>query len=252
MGFGMSSNAWAPQVEALETNHRVIRFDNRGVARSGRVKAPYQLHDMAQDGLHLLDLENIDKAHVVGVSMGGMIAQHLALNNPDRIRSLTLIATHPGGRKHFFPRAQAMALFIKANTSTGQTRIDALTQLLYPPEARAHFKEQTKRSNIAQELQTPVPKKTLLMQLKACAQHDTRSELAKLATIQTLIVKPEQDIMVKPHCSDYLHANIPNSKLISFPTAGHGITEQCATELNHQLLTHFARAEENPPNPIHR
>ena len=70
MGFGMSSNAWAPQVRDLEKHHRVIRFDNRGVARSGRVTAPYRLMDLARDAIGVLDVEGIERAHVVGVSMG--------------------------------------------------------------------------------------------------------------------------------------------------------------------------------------
>ncbi len=239
MGFGMSSNAWEPQVRELEKHHRVIRFDNRGVARSGRVTARYRLIDLARDAIGVLDVEGIERAHVVGVSMGGMIAQEIALHFPERVRSLTLIATHPGGPKHRIPRARALALFLRANTTTGDARIRALGKLLYPKKAREHFDNHPDQTNIAKELHHPIPKKTLVFQMGAVLLHDTRRRLKKIVGFPTLVARPTEDILVRPSGSDYLHKHIPDSRMISFAGAGHGLTEQCAPELNSHLLAHF-------------
>lgn len=243
MGFGMSCEAWAPQVATLEKSHQVIRMDNRGVARSAAVHQPYKLQDMATDAVALLDKLCHRDVHVVGVSMGGMIAQELALRYPERVRSLTLIATHAGGPK-YLPKAKAIALFIKANTSRGSARIDALAKLLYPAAVRREFMNTTDDSGISHELSNPIAKQTLRFQLAAVAQHGTRRRLKQLRGKPTLIVKPTEDILVPPAGSDELHLRIPGSRLISFSDAGHGITEQCAQELNAHLLGHFAYADE--------
>ena len=252
MGFGMSSNAWDPQVRDLEKHHRVIRFDNRGVARSGRVATPYRLIDLAHDAMGVLDVEGIERAHIVGVSMGGMIAQEIAINFPERVRSLTLIATHPGGPRHRIPRAKALALFMRANTSTGDARLRALGKLLYPKKARQRFENHPDQMNIAKELHHPIPKKTLVLQMGALAIHDTRRRLKKITGIPTLVARPTEDILVRPSGSDYLHKHIADSRMISFAGAGHGLTEQCAEELNGHLLAHFvttARLIERDEDP---
>ena len=90
MGFGGDHLAWAFQVPTLAQRHRVIAFDNRGAGQTDAPDHPYTTRMMADDACGLLDALNIDRAHVIGVSMGGMIAQELALNHPDRLRSLHL------------------------------------------------------------------------------------------------------------------------------------------------------------------
>src|SRR5467141_1567105 len=93
MGYGGDHTAWALQMSAFSASHRVIAFDNRGVGRSDAPDQPYTIRMMAADTLGLMDALGIAGAHVVGVSMGGMIAQELALAHPDRVRSLHLGCT---------------------------------------------------------------------------------------------------------------------------------------------------------------
>ncbi len=243
MGFGMSSEAWMPQVVTLEKHHQVLRLDNRGVGRSGAVNAPYSLKDMASDCLAIVDKQCFQDVHVVGVSMGGMIAQEFALRYPHRVRSLSLIATHPGGPK-YFPRAKAIGLFLKANMSKGKERIEALGKLLYPEEAREDFLSSSEDSQVANELFNPIARTTLKYQLMALARHNTTRRLKRLKGKPVLIVKPNDDILVPAESNDELHRLIPGSRMISFSNAGHGITEQCADELNAHLLAHFSAADE--------
>src|SRR5262245_22114978 len=95
MGLAADSTAWMFQVPAFAEKYRTIVFDNRGVGRSSKPAGPYTIHEMADDAAGLLDALHVQRAHVVGVSMGGMIAQELELRHPERVHGLVLACTYP-------------------------------------------------------------------------------------------------------------------------------------------------------------
>ena len=99
MGLATSSSAWVLQVPAFAARHRTVTFDNRDVGQSSRMDAPYGIGDMAADVLALADHLEIDEFHLLGVSMGGAIAQHVAVRAPERVRTLTLCVTLGGRRR---------------------------------------------------------------------------------------------------------------------------------------------------------
>ena len=99
MGLGASLEAWDRIAPALAKKYRTILFDNRGVGRSDVPPGPYSLETMADDAAAVLDAADVPSAHVMGISMGGMIAQELALRHPRRVRKLILGCTSCGGRE---------------------------------------------------------------------------------------------------------------------------------------------------------
>jgi 3-oxoadipate enol-lactonase len=109
MGYGLSSAAWSPVLPALAQKYKVITFDNRGAGKSDKPDGPYTMDMMAGDLAGLLDAIRIKAAHIFGISMGGMIAQHFALRYPERVRSLILGCTTCGGSHGVAPDAAAMA-----------------------------------------------------------------------------------------------------------------------------------------------
>jgi pimeloyl-ACP methyl ester carboxylesterase len=244
MGFGISGRAWAPQIDTLKKKHRVVIFDNRGIGESESSKTPYGFGDLANDTAALMDHLEFDDAHVVGVSMGGMVAQHLAINHKDRLRSLTLIATHPGGSlRKTVPWPRGLGLFVKANTSSGDKRLTALRRLLYPTEHRDAAAPESDFGGESMEIfAVPADTTTRLNQVRAIYNHDVTGDLPHLNT-PTLVVKPAKDLLVRPSNSDRMHRLIPGAHLLSFNDAGHGVTHQKATELNRHLLRHFSAAD---------
>jgi len=245
MGFGMSGRAWSPQIEGLSTDHQVVYFDNRGIGGSEPSHTPYDLTDLADDAMALLDFLGHEAAHVVGVSMGGMTAQQIALRHRARVKSLSLIATLPGGvSPQRLPTFGGLRLFLRANTSRGEERFAALRELLYP----AHFRERLRldedfSKDSMDSFASPADRKTLLYQLKAVLAHDATHVLRTLDDIETLVIRPDLDVLVRPVNSDRLHALLPRSTLVAFSGAGHGVTHQEKHAVNGHLRAHFSSAE---------
>tara|TARA_B100001093_G_scaffold493189_2_gene535097 strand:+ start:514 stop:1251 length:738 start_codon:yes stop_codon:yes gene_type:complete len=240
MGFGMRGEIWRPQIECLSNRYRVAWFDHRGLGQSeGGSKSIWWMSDMAQDAMQVLDSLGWERCHLVGVSMGGMIAQEMVLTHPHRFKSLSLLVTHPGGSfASKWPGTVGFQAFLRTFLSRGRKRISALEKLLYPDEflKKTDRKELHRRMHL--RLSRPAPKSTLLTQLAAVMRHDTRRRL-KTLTVPTLILKAGSDILVPPACSDQLKALIPTATLFNLEDAGHGLIFQKAEIVSALLADHF-------------
>jgi pimeloyl-ACP methyl ester carboxylesterase len=252
MGFGVSGRAWTPQVNTLKNHHRVTWFDNRGVGDSSISENPYDFRDLAGDARKLMEHLGWRRAHIVGVSMGGMIAQEFALTYPSRVQSLSLIATLPcltlklsKAHRKYAPSAKGLYFFVRANQSRGDVRLDCLRKLLFSEQfLENHNGEENFSENSMESFAVPADGWTLWNQMKGILKCDHRDLLGTLGNIPTVILRPEGDLLVAPKNSDLLHELIPDSKLVSFPLAGHGLTQECAEAVNRVLLDHFASADE--------
>lgn len=240
MGMGARRAAWRLQVEGLSPTHRVAWFDNRGMGDSGPITDRLSTRTMAEDSVAVLDSLGWERAHVVGISMGGMVAQELALGWPGRVLSTTLIATHAGGGLGpTLPTPRGGFLWLQrtvaASVGAQSWKRRALTSLLHPPEyvrgQRAELEER-----IGEVFgSTPAEGATLRAQFKAVVGHDTRDRLAQLGRLPVLVVRPGRDVLVVPKHSDRMHAAIPGSELMELPEAGHGVLGQCSDALNPRL-----------------
>ncbi len=242
MGFGMAGEAWRPQLDGLAAGHRVAAYDHLGLGGSDPAPPWPTMLTMATDATRVLDALGWPSAHVVGVSMGGMIAQELALLAPPRVRSLTLIATHAGGVQAALPTVRGMIRFAQANLGSPPQRLAALKALLYTPEFLASTDMERLDRRLADSASRRAPRETLRGHLHAVNAHRTASRLGRLRT-PTLVVRPGRDILVSPRNSDRLARAIPGARVARFEDAGHGVTFQCADALNRELASHFAAAE---------
>jgi pimeloyl-ACP methyl ester carboxylesterase len=240
MGFGMPGAVWGPQVDELQNDHRCCHYDHLGVGESDRGPFLRTIPAMADDAVRILDDLSWDRAHIVGVSMGGMIAQELALRSAERCQSLTLVATHGGAPVASLPTLQGMRLFLQGLFGGQKTRLRSLPRLLYPEEFLKSIGPEAIHSHLEVRLGQPPTLRTVLGQFYAVMRHSTESRLTQIE-LPTLLVRPGKDILIRPTQTDRLAERIPSARVLRFDDAGHGVTFQKAAELNTALREHFAQ-----------
>ncbi|NLE48037.1 MAG: alpha/beta hydrolase, partial [Sandaracinaceae bacterium] len=237
MGFGSGKELWQPQIDDLSRDHRIIAVDNRGIGDSELGKEPLTMRVFARDLLRLIDELKEEKVHLVGVSMGGMIAQEFAIQYPSRLRSLTLIATHPGA-VHVFPKPMGLYYFSKAFRGSPSSRLKAMRAMLYPKEYVDEVGKEALAERMRQMMGSPAPMETVRAHFLAILRHRTVHRLHQISA-PTLIIRPIKDILVNPAASLTLHRKIRGSKLLEIPGSGHGLLFQSADEVNAALRAHF-------------
>ncbi|MGH7324324.1 MAG: alpha/beta fold hydrolase [Candidatus Rokuibacteriota bacterium] len=219
MGFGGDHLAWGFQFQTFAERYRVIAFDNRGAGQTDSPDHPYTTRLMAEDTAGLMDALGIAQAHVVGVSMGGMIAQELALNHPARVRTLHLGCTL--ARPDAYMKALIAAWReVRVNVSR-EAALRSFGLWLFAPATyseRPEFVELIFQNALA----NPYPQTLtgFVRQGDAIAGHDTLDRLHALRC-PTLVSVAEEDILVPPRFSRELAGRIPGAKLQMVPGAGH-------------------------------
>jgi len=224
-GLGLSSRFWFEQPELLahDPTHprRVLVLDNRGTGRSDKPRPPYRMATMADDVIAAMDAANMRRAVVVGISMGGMIAQHVALRHPKRVDGLVLLATTPGLPHGRLPGLRALATLISLPLLRRPGGGSALARILLPeaeqPNARTLMSEWP-----AALQEDRIPPLAFLGQLSAVALHSTGFRLRRL-DVPTVVVGAEHDVVVPAGCSRQLAKLIPHAHLEILPDAAHGI-----------------------------
>jgi 3-oxoadipate enol-lactonase len=216
MGLGMNATGWWRTIPAL-SEFRVISFDNRGVGRSERVPGPYTVAEMADDAVSVLDSAGVAAAHVYGISLGGMIAQEVALRHPDRVHALVLGATTAGGQ-NLVPADEDVNAFVRLRAQmTAEHAVWASVPINYAPRTRAEGGDRI-AEDIAQRLRYPVEAEYYSAQLAAAHGHDARVEDIRAPT---LVVHGQEDVLIPPANGERLAALIPGAELSMWPGTAH-------------------------------
>ena len=220
MGLGADHLAWGFQFPVFAERYRVIAFDNRGAGQTDAPDHPYTTRMMADDTVGLMDALGIERAHVLGVSMGGMIAQEIALNHPQRVRSLQLHCTL--GRPDPYLQAQLSAGRVQRRTLTREEAMRAGHLWLFAPVTygeRPELVEMILQSALA----NPHPMSLTGFE-RQCDAVQTHDALDRVTAIRcpTLISVADQDILVPPRFSRALADRIPGAELRVIEGAGHG------------------------------
>jgi pimeloyl-ACP methyl ester carboxylesterase len=227
-GLGADRRAWLLQLAALSRRYRCLVVDNRGVGRSGRPDGPYDLEVMAADAVAVLDAEGVASAHVMGASMGGVIAQIIGVRHPHRVRSLVLACT----ACHHQPwRRELLESWAQAARSGGMGAVTGRAlRWLVGPRARRRF------SLAAQVLGSRllgVEPRCFVAQVEAilAASDEVRHELRRVA-VPTLVLVGSQDILTPLADAEELVELIPDSRLVVLHGAAHALMLEQAGAFN--------------------
>lgn len=219
MGLGMTATGWWRTTPVLAEALRVLTFDNRGVGRSARPRGPYTAAEMADDAVAVLDAAGEPSAHVYGISLGGMIAQEIALRHPARVRSLVLGATTAGGRHAVPADADVLAFFGRRAEMPAEEAVWASVPYNYAPGTRERHGDRIAR-DVAERLRFPIEPEPYRAQLAAALGHDAGDRLGGISA-RTLVVHGGRDVMVPPVNGERLARAIPAAELRMWPDAGH-------------------------------
>jgi pimeloyl-ACP methyl ester carboxylesterase len=265
MGLGMQLVAWPPAfVQALtDAGYRVVRFDNRDIGLSEHldhlgtpnllwesfkhrigmpVRAPYRVHDMAADALGVLDALGIRQAHVVGVSMGGMIAQRVALAAPSRVLSLVSIMSSSGARDLPGPKPHVLqALLSRPQGPSEQAIADHYVRLFrvigspgYPLE------EAALRERIVTGIRRSYHPAGTMRQMAAIAADARRADELRAVQVPTLVLHGMDDPLVPYPCGVDTARRIPGARLVGVAGMGHDLPPGVVDRLLEPLVPHLA------------
>lgn len=273
MGLGMQLVGWPlPFVQGLvDAGFRVVRHDNRDIGLSQgfdhagtgnivwesirqrlglQVRSAYTLQDMARDSLGVLDALGIKHAHVIGASMGGMIAQHLAADAPDRVTSLVSIMSSSGARGLPGPRSDVAAMLLRRPLGGGEAELVAhsvkLLRLIQSPAYPQSTEELSERLTFS--MRRAYRPAGMFRQMLAIGADSRRPEVLPRIKCPTLVLHGEADALVPMVCGQDTAKRIPGSKFISIPGMGHDLPpEVCAILVNH--IAPFLHAAEEHHKP---
>ena len=231
MGLAYPAAMWFRVLPALTRDYRVIRVDNRGAGHTGDVPgAPYTVETMAADCLAVLDEAGVQTAHFVGISMGGLMAQEIALSAPERVRSLCLVATHPG-IPHAVTNPEAMKLLGQRGTVTPEEAAEASIPFNYAPS--------TPRERIEEDWAVRLPLAASNEGYTAQAVGTSRwtgHDRLDRVTAPTLVVHGELDALVPPANGRILADRIPGAELVLVPEANHLLNTDQPEQVNRLLV----------------
>jgi len=229
MGFSARRNGWIRQIPFFKKYYRVVTLDNRGVGKSGKPAGPYSTRMMADDTLGLMDFLGIEKAHIMGASMGGMIVQELAINYPQRVMKLILACTYASQDEtsgdtleqaeflHLAPEKKARAMI-------GLAFNKPLYRFIFGLLARAQTR-----------LVGTSGTEGIAGQSEACRKHNTLDRLP-LITAPTLVIVGTADRIINPVSSEVIAGKIPNAKLVRVEGGSHCFSFEMKNEFNREVL----------------
>jgi 3-oxoadipate enol-lactonase len=235
MGLGYPSAMWHRTRPALAARYRTIALDNRGAGRSDTPPGPYSMRLMASDAATVLDAAGIESAHVIGVSMGGMIAQEFVLQYPQRVLSLILGCTAAGGPTAVRAEAEATQMLMMREKMSPEQAAEAAVPFIYDGS--------TPRERIEEDLAIRRPwfpsPEGYAAQLQGILGWEAYSRLGQIVAA-TLVIHGESDRLVQPGNANLIAGRIPGAKLVMIPSASHLFLTDQTEAANRAILDFLA------------
>jgi pimeloyl-ACP methyl ester carboxylesterase len=233
MGLGANGRLWAPAVRrTVAAGRRVITFDNRGSGRSSTPWRPFTTRTMASDAVAVLDELGVDETHVGGASLGGMVAQELALEFPERVSALVLLSTTGGFRRLDSASPDGLRHIMEAALRSLRPGSDPERRVsdFLCTAASKDFAAQCRPGDetwdtVAAMLEDPVTQRGLAFQLLAGLGHSAWSRLTELS-MPVQVHHGTEDALIPLAAGRELARRIPDARFELHPGAGHGLFER--------------------------
>jgi pimeloyl-ACP methyl ester carboxylesterase len=236
MGLSGNTDWWDPRlVHDTLKRHKTVIFDNRGAGRTDKPKVAYTIKMFADDTVGLMSALKIERAHILGISMGGMIAQEFALNHPDRVEKLVLCSATCGTSHSVQPYPQALDVLMRPREGmTHEEVVKTWIPLLFTED---FVKTNASYLSAAtqQALRAPITADAYQRQIGAILNFDTYERLPKIKAA-TLVMQGKKDIIVPPQNARIIADRIPGARLVYFENSGHALFSQEPENVNKALL----------------
>jgi pimeloyl-ACP methyl ester carboxylesterase len=238
-GLGGRAADWGSVPARLAPGFEVITFDNRGTGKSDKPDVEYSLDVMADEAVAVLQAAGHERAHVVGLSMGGMIAQLVALRHPRRVRKLVLLSTTPGASHTVPPTPTAMAALVPDMTQPPeQIVLSAMRAIAAPGFADAH--PEVLNDIVQTAMQAPTPQFVFVRQMSAIMGSDRYADLPAIDA-PTLVIHGDADPLVPHANAGILAERIPGAQLVTLRGCGHLAMWEQPAELARVLFEFLGR-----------
>jgi pimeloyl-ACP methyl ester carboxylesterase len=244
-GIGIGAAGWRPQMDVLSAHYSCLCFDNRGFGESQPLGGALTVELMAEDVLALMDAQGWPSAHVMGHSLGGLVALYVAQKARTRVRSLSLLCTFASGGIPTRLTPWLIMAGLRTRIGTRRMRRRAFLEIVMPPDALAGADTDVLAERLAELFshdladQAPVS----MRQVGAMGRADATPFLREFASIPTLVVSGAHDRIAPPEGGRALAEGIPGARYVEIPEGSHGVTLQLPDRINALLLGHLNDAE---------
>ena len=239
MGLSANLDWWDPtMIQGLSKDFRTVRFDNRGVGRTDASDREFTVKLFAEDTAGLMDALGISRAHVLGASMGGMIAQELALNHPEKVEKLVLCSTSCGGERAIQASEETIGLMMRGGSApTQEERARMVVPLIFTKVFEDRNPDKV-GSFLRRILRAPTSPEVSLRQIGAIMAFSTHDRLGGIRA-PTLVVHGQQDILIPSGNGPILAKAIPGARLVLLERSAHGLAEDIDEATN--VIAEFLR-----------
>jgi pimeloyl-ACP methyl ester carboxylesterase len=234
MGLRRNTEWWYRQIPALSAQFKLLVFDNRGAGRSDKPVMDYSIRLFADDTAALMKSLGIGNAHVLGVSMGGYIAQELAINHVGMVRSLILGCTGAGGKDAVLMSPERMKKFT-ANEGLSPESILKKDMDIFFPDSFILQNPDKIRKFTEISMRYYQPPEAFLRQFNACLRHDTAGRVSSIK-VPTMVMSGDDDPLVPPENSRKLQKLIPHADLVFYPGLRHCFFIENSEEVNQEII----------------
>jgi aminoacrylate hydrolase len=244
-GAGLIGHAWQPQVDGLSSQFRFITCDNRGIGGSPRGNAPLTIERMALDAVAVMDAAGVDRVHLLGHSMGGLIAQHLALTHRERIKSLALLCTFADGRQATRLSSRMLRLALRSRLGTRTMRRHGMLRMIMPIDYIRRQDSAALAARVGTIFGRDLADQPRIVyeQLRAMSQYRALARLGELSNIPTLVISARHDPIAPPALGREIASRISGAQFVEFDEASHAVTIQLSGQVNALLGDHLWKAE---------